>query len=750
MTAIRILFGAAFVLAVCLACGELLFRALSIRLRPGERTFLAFITGAALFSNVVFLLAASHVFYTWILAAAGLAILSARWFFFPAPAQPEPDEGIRLPRIWHVIFWTPYIIFGTVYVVAAMSPEMSPDGGGGYHLGLVARYYDHRGFVPVPTNMYSGLPAGIEMLFLAAFAFGRHSAAALTHLLFLLLLPFGIIACCRRAGMERAGIIAALLFFLAPVVGKDATCAYVDVATAAIAFGAFSFFEIWREEGQRGALVPMALLAGFCYACKVTAGIAPVCAVAAVLACGIARHVPARTLWREAAIICVVALAPALPWLIRDLAVFGDPVFPFLNKLFPNPWQYPQIEAMWRQEMKHMNEVAFRQIPFEITVGGRLVGIIGPVFLLSPLALLGLLAVRGAESRFVRRVLVAFLLFGVTYFSNIGARFLIPALPFLSIAVAAGLLAAPRVGPALATFVLVAHAVLSWPFWIHRWSPRFQWGIDRPDLSAALRITPESQFLTNHWPDYQGGLLLDRFVPAGDLVYAPDMGQFAYHHRNIVGTFESSLARRVDLLAQTPVNTALARVWKHDLRIPLTPIRRLRLVTDTKRDVDFRVSEIRFYGPRGEIPRTANWKLSVSSNPWEIQRAFDGALLSWWTSGEYVEPGMWIETDFGDAVPIDRIVIEQNADQQPIAVHPAMWLGQSGQWRALPFKSRGKNLPAPDDLRMQVRDELKQMGIGWILVRNGYWEAAAFRDDAPYWGITEIAEGGDFQLWRLD
>ena len=408
MIAARILFGALFVYLVSSAAGQIFFRVVGLRLRPYERGFLSFVTGAAILSNVVFLLAALNIFYTWVLAAIGAAILAAPLLQGPnqdcAEGPPEPDFS----PAWKVVFWLPYALFGAVYVIAAMAPETSPDGGGGYHLGLVARYYDHRGFLPLRTNMYAGLPAGIEMLFLAAFAFGRHSAAALTHLLFLLTLPFGMIACGRRAGKPLAGLIGALLVFLAPVVARDATCAYVDVATAAVSFGAFCFLEIWLEEQQQGALIALGVLAGFCYACKLTAGAAPLFAVAAVVGAGLARHRGVGVICRQAMVVGSVALALISPWLVRNIVVFGNPIFPFMNRVFPNPWQYPMVEASLRQMLAHMNDVRWWQIPFEVTTGGKLVGIIGPIFLLSPLAL------AGARSRLGRHLLLACLAMSVT------------------------------------------------------------------------------------------------------------------------------------------------------------------------------------------------------------------------------------------------------------------------------------------------------------------------------------------------
>ena len=65
----------------------------------------------------------------------------------------------------------------------ALAPETSPDGMM-YHLGLPNLYLQAHGIVRITTTFYATLSQGMEMLFLFAFAFGRHSAAASVHYLF--------------------------------------------------------------------------------------------------------------------------------------------------------------------------------------------------------------------------------------------------------------------------------------------------------------------------------------------------------------------------------------------------------------------------------------------------------------------------------------------------------------------------------------------------------------------------------------
>src|SRR5207249_1776434 len=134
------------------------------------------------------------------------------------------------------------------------------------------RYMHAHGFVRITTNMYANLSQGVEMLFLFAFAFGRHSAAALTHFPFLVALPLAMLSYARRFGFTVAGVCGALLVFASPVVGIDGTVAYNDVATACIVFTVFYLTSIWAaEESSSGLLAPIGLVAGFGYAAKYTA-----------------------------------------------------------------------------------------------------------------------------------------------------------------------------------------------------------------------------------------------------------------------------------------------------------------------------------------------------------------------------------------------------------------------------------------------------------------------------------------------
>jgi hypothetical protein len=730
LSAIRILFGAAFVWFWCVAAGQLLFRAIRLKLPSREAVFLGFLTGAALVSTAMFGLASARLVYTKVLVIGGLGTIAA-WIWFCRPVL-RRDPNDELPRLWRWAFWIPLAVYGCLYVFAAMMPETSADGTV-YHVGLISRYYDHRGFMAMPDDMFAGLPQGIEMLFWIGFAFGRHSAAAMVHLLFWLAMPFGMRAFGSRIGKPKAGVVAALLFCLAPVAGKDATIAYIDTGMAVVAFGAVYCLWLWREAEYRAALVPAGLLAGFCYACKVTGGVAIPFAIGVVLL---------RRAWRSAAVVALLAAAVAVPWMVKSAVLFHNPFFPLMNRMFPNPYLYPMTEDTLRAIVKHVGNVPYSRLPYQVIVGGGVIGILGPVFFLAPLALLSL---RSHAGRFC---MLASAVFGIGFFLNTETRFLLPCLPFLSFAMALGLLSIPRAGARLALTVCALHAYLAWPGEVQRWLPGYQWRVDMPDWRAALRIVPEKQWLSEHWGEYDAGLLLDRYVKPGEKVYSPNMGQIAYHHRDLVGTFESALAVRIYNVFVTPTSEGWATPFHRTISFAPVDTRKIRLQSAIATDNELRLYEVRFFDGDREIARDPAWRLTASRNPWEVGFAFDGSPVSWWTSARTVDPQTWIEVDFPRAVHLDRIEVDQVTDQAGMVLYPLAEV--NGAWVRLQSKEVSGADSQRKDLRMALADEMKAAGIRWILIRDDAYGAADLRDKSPYWGASQIAETHGFRLWRLD
>ena len=170
--ALSIWFGAAFTIAVCIALGALSFGR-TLKQWP-ER----FVIGAALLNLGVFVICCLHLAYPPIIAVSG-AIILYLWL----RSRPFGPAKMYIPNylLSNYLLTVAFTVYFILYFFNALAPETSPDG---YHLSLVARYLHEHTFHPITWNMYASFSEGIEMLFLFAFAFGKHSAAGMVHFAF--------------------------------------------------------------------------------------------------------------------------------------------------------------------------------------------------------------------------------------------------------------------------------------------------------------------------------------------------------------------------------------------------------------------------------------------------------------------------------------------------------------------------------------------------------------------------------------
>ena len=721
--ALYILFGAAFTVAMCVASGRLLLRRLALPLDRAESRLFAFLLGAVLVSSGVFLLCAVHLAYKGVLLAAGLALV-----WLGRRADCRVSRGGRPPMLLLV----PAALYAVLYFFNAMAPEISPDGST-YHLGLVARYVRERGFPRITNSMYASLAQGVEMLFLPAFAFGRHSAAAMVHFAFLLALPLAMVLYARRFGFALAGAAAALFVFASPVVGIDGISAYVDVAAACAVFGAFYLLEIWEAEPSPGLLIAAGLLAGFAYAAKYTAGIAVPYAVGVV----------AWRSWRgrkrvlkPALTVALCALAVMLPWMVKNWIVVENPFAPFLNALFPNPYMLAGFEKQYSYELRHDAAISgLRELPWAVTVDGRLSGLIGPLFLLAPVALF--------TSR--RRLLVPALLFTAPIFMNEAARFLIPALPFVALAMALVFARWKPLAPALA----IVHAVISWPGITSLYCTRTAWRLDSVPIRAALRIEPEDHFLDAHLANYRMARLVERTVPAGANVFAWGQVAEAYTRRNILVGHQSASNQVLQDALQTALFDSLMPQWMLDFRFPAAAVRRIRVLQTASSQTDqWSVSELRVFHGETELPRAPEWRLYAMPNPWQVQLAFDNTPVTRWRAWQPIAGGEFIEIDLGRAEAVDRVLVECARDQYKIKLKLEA-MDTDGRWKTLADTPQAGVRPPIPQLKRMAAEELKLRGVDFMVVYRDDFGAEEFRAHPDQWGIVPVGALGGERLYKI-
>lgn len=723
-----ILFGCIFTVATCYSAGRILLRCLPVKLYSNEVWLFAFVTGSACVSLMVFGLAAIGAVYPVVILALGGALI------FIAHRHKIPDQVSlpALPASWKWTFAAVFTVYTVLYWSHAMGPEYSPDGST-YHLGYVARYLRQHGFGRITSSVYANLSQGLEMLFLFAFAFGRHSAAAMVHFAFLVALTLGMVTYARRFGFPAAGVFAATLVYASPIFGWDGTTAYNDVAAACVVFFVFYVLQIWAIERNDRLLLLAGLLSGFAYAIKYTAAVILIYAVGFVL--WKSRSV------RRAAVVCAVSAILIAPWMIKNWIVVANPVSPFMNRWFPNPYVSLNYEHAWIEQMTHVDGYTPIARLLDITYrAGPAGSILGVVFLLAPVAVFALWERAG------RDLLMAAIIVGLVGSIHVQTRFLLPAVPFIAIAIGLALM---RMSPGVMAPVILLHAILCWPTVIKKYcdgSLRVRHFLPR----QALRIEPEDSTLSYRLPGYRIARMVEQLVPQNGRVFSFASLPEAYTSRELLIYYESTPnVAAMDMLL-LPSMPDLQPTWQFSFALKPQLLRAIRVIQNNENTGNqWSVAEMHISMAGTELVRAPQWKIQAKPNPFEISNAFDRKPITRWCSRQPLYRGMLIRVDFGKQERIDRVSLDCSRDQYGVALRLE---GQdiSGGWSTLATEPERLEIPPPQDLRHAATIELKQRGISHLLIGPTFPGAADMAANPQAWGLHFLGEAEQTRLYEIE
>jgi 4-amino-4-deoxy-L-arabinose transferase-like glycosyltransferase len=750
-----ILFGFGFTVALACALGRwFLCQAgawdLLARL---ERPVFAFATGAAWLSAVVFALCVAQLVYWPVFLVLGLALLALA-IRRSRGAAPAPELKPAAPGLSLWCLAPLAAVYGYLYFVHSLAPETSPDGSG-YHLGLVWRYLRERGFSRITTDMYAMLSQGAEMLFLFAFAFGRHSAAKLVHFATLVATVAAVLAFGRRFQMPGGALgpaaVAAVFYVCSPVVGADAAAAYNDCLLALFTFLTFYLLLLWEELRSPALWPALGLTAGFCFAIKYTGFLVLPFALGFLLWRGGASR------WRAVFSISAWAGVFIAPWLVKNAVIVGNPLAPFFNRLFPNPYLHVSFEDTYKFFMRHYNGLGehnwsdYLDVPWELAVAGsKLQGLLGPLFLAAPL---GLFCLRRSLGR---RLWFAAVLFALPWLSNIGTRFLIPALLFLSLSMALAIWELPRrAALPLAALLVAGHAVGSWPSVIDRWNKQLVWRLGPAPWRAALRLEPESEYLSRVSPGYNVARMIEQAVPAGERILTAEGPPEAYTSREVLVSYRCA---ECAVLFDHVLTAALRDYGPvRNLRFdwPARDVSALRLVQTGSDGLEvWSMHEVLLFSGEEYLTPRPSWVIRARPNPWDGALALDGNPVTRWRSWWPLYPGMSYQIDFPQPVSLSALEVHCSPDQHQMRLRLEA-RDPSGHWRPLDATERRlEQEPSRDGFGRLATVELKSRGVRYILTDVGGGGlnliGPLLARDPAAWGLQEAASYGPVRLYRIE
>jgi hypothetical protein len=627
----------------------------------------------------------------------------------------------RLPRVIAVIF----IAYSVFYIVQAMAPETRSDANV-YHLTPAVESMRSGGFGD-QISFYERLPQGMENLFAMAYSVGGSSAAKLIHLaLFLATFPL-LIELGRWIGASiEISAIAATLYLCAPVAGVSGTSAMTDAALVFYTAATLLLLLLWREDRDDRLLLLAGLTAGFCYCCKITGILIPV--FAGVYLITVRR-------WKPALLFSAAALSMMTPWIIRNAVEVGNPTAPLLNRYFPNPYFHIATEDLYSENLRSYGGVSLREVPLEITVGGaKLQGIVGPVFLLAPLALLAL------RYRTGRIVVACAVVLAVPWFLNMGTRFLMQSVPFVALAMA---MAVPRAG---AYALLLIQSVGAAPPLLEQYAQSY------PELfpwRAALRIESEPDFMRRACWDYRIAKMVEANTQPGDRIFDLFGAQLALMDREVVGSYQTAAGDNLSTGFELALFQDRGTLYDQRAAFSEQPLRAIRIEQTASTRQIWSVHEIELFRGEQKVGNSRRWILDAWPNSWEAPLGLDQNLVSRWRTWEPAQPGMYYELVFDRPEALSGInVVGRNSENEPtIAIS-----GQKadGGWVRFPAPRTAR--PALNLQRSAVK-MVRRAGLKYILTPTGKGGGGpigvAMVNHLSDWGVEIAGQVDSVYLLRI-
>jgi hypothetical protein len=463
------------------------------------------------------------------------------------------------------------LLWGASWMIALAPPTRYDELT--YHVAGPSYYLRQGGIVPYPEGGNNPWLHYVEILYSLGLEVGGETAPRLMHLSMAVVSSGLIFLLGRKLIGERAGLVAAILFFSLPVVGYEGATAYIDLFITAYAAAAAYALVCWYLESYNNRwLVIFGILAGLALGMKLTA--APVVAVLSLALIGVGVIRRRRLGLRMVALVFGIMLLLSAPWFVRDWLWTGDPFFPYGQwlwaKIFPSlslpsaVGPSPSVGSLGESILRVL------RYPFDLVFNGRRYYHEAPGGMVVALPFLATPVFLFSErlSKRTRKVLavalgMSALAVGIMFFANNALlRYALPIFPWLALAAGANfelLLQAfessPKVkhGQVLGLLLVLVYLLSTRPpFMVRIWENLPQ----RLPINYFLGRESREAYLSRTLPVYDAYRFIDAQPGGRHRVLSVGNEFRLYAQARIDGVYDVAEAQNLLVSAQSEANLA--------------------------------------------------------------------------------------------------------------------------------------------------------------------------------------------------
>ncbi|MBN2059417.1 MAG: glycosyltransferase family 39 protein [Deltaproteobacteria bacterium] len=245
-------------------------------------------------------------------------------------------------------------------IILSLVPPVSRDALV-HHLAVPKLYLKHGGIYEIPFMPFSYYPMNLHLLYMIPLYFGNDILPKFMHFVFGLLTAWFIFLYLRTRTYKLYGLLGALIFLSTPVILKLSTTVYVDLGEIFFSFASIYYiFEWTRKEFRAKYLILAGIMCGLSLGTKYN-GLATCFLLTLFIPVISVRSGGKNGFFKPAGyalIFLIISMVVFSPWMIRNYAWKGNPIYPLNDKLF-NPPENPLKNTDFQAEKVKMNRGFF-------------------------------------------------------------------------------------------------------------------------------------------------------------------------------------------------------------------------------------------------------------------------------------------------------------------------------------------------------------------------------------------------------
>jgi hypothetical protein len=346
-----------------------------------------------------------------------------------------------------------------IEVILCLMPPVSRDALI-HHLAIPKLWIRHGGFYETPWTVFSYFPMNVDLLYLIPLLLGNDRVPAFIHLLFGWGTGYLVYRYLKDQAGKIWGLLGLLVFVSTPMVIRLSLTAYVDLGMIFFTTASVLSYLRWRDGGYEDAkwLLLAAVCMGLAAGTKYNALISWLFLGGAV--CFLYARDTGKQLQaiRWGLIFSLVALATVSPWLVKNIVLKGNPIYPLMDNVFSFVHGGRETAAflaageaekgggyslLRNRTLLYGEEIwQILLLPFRIFFEGRdhspqhFDGVLNPLFALAiPCAFVG--SRKGHRSFFFLFIVFVFLV--SILMADVRIRYMLPILPFMTILAVMGI-----------------------------------------------------------------------------------------------------------------------------------------------------------------------------------------------------------------------------------------------------------------------------------------------------------------------